>query len=100
MSANASKHSKQKNDHDDAMSFLSFKSDLRSKNSNKTFDSKHEKVMLELCNDDIDLTDKQVVNLMDNLNNDDNRDDVKENEIDDFFDTIKGGDEYLKNSQG
>lgn len=55
--------------------------------------------MLEITNQDVDYTDKQVVNLIDNLN--DEKDAIKEEEIDDFFNAIRGGDdaEVLKDTQ-
>jgi len=87
------KPSKQKQDLGDTMSFISFASDVKSTYSN----NKH--IMLEITNQDVDYTDKQVVNLIDNLN--DEKDAIKEEEIDDFFNAIRGGDdaEVLKDTQ-
>lgn len=88
---------KQKSDHNDAMSFVSLQSDLKSRYSTKTFEDNR---MLEIINHDIDLTDKQVVSLFDTLNDEKVNTNIKEDEIDDFFNQIRGGNdlEGLKES--
>lgn len=54
--------------------------------------------MLEIINHDIDLTDKQVVSLFDTLNDEKDNVNIKEDEIDDFFNQIRGGNDTLKDS--
>lgn len=56
--------------------------------------------MLEIIDHDIDATDKQVVGLFDTLNDDKDDGDIKEDDIDDFFNQIRGGDnkEVIKES--
>jgi len=88
---------KQKSDHNDAMSFVSFQSDLKSRYSTKTFEDNK---MLEIIDHDIDVTDKQVIGLFDTLNDDKDDANVQDEDIDDFFNQIRGGDntEVLKES--